>query len=405
MATYEQGINNISKTLSTSPLSVLGNDILLNASLFQLVKVIDVVLDSSHPKFSDVGEYSGIGAVYYTTAFNSTSNSTDTFALPYDSTLKQYPLIDEFILIINLSNRISISSPRVYYLKPLSLFNTLNNNAYPSISPSTSSPQNSNYINGITSTPPPPKPLKPRLNSSTSITPNPFIEQDNIRTLSPNPGDVIIEGRNGQSIRFSNQNGNPITLLRNGQDRTITPTDFNTIEENIKNDLSSIYLTSTQKINNLSLVNEKFVSYSTKPIPLNEYNEPQIVLNSNRITIEAETDSIFLSSQKSIGLLSNESINIESKDINIHTDNRIRLGSKNATESVLLGDKTYDILEFLLNCISQISDTLTPDQLYPAGIPIPDAPKTANSLVIKQAVETVKAELLPNIKSNVVKVE
>lgn len=405
MATYEQGINNISKTLSTSPLSILGNDILLNANLLQLVKVVDVVLDSSHPKFSDVGEYSGIGAVYYTTALNSTSNSTDTFALPYDSTLKQYPLIDEFILIINLSNRISISSPRVYYLKPLSLFNTLNNNAYPSISPSTPSSQNSNYVNGITSTPPPPKSLKPRLNSSTSITPNPFIEQDNIRTLSPNPGDVIIEGRNGQSIRFSNQNGNPITLLRNGQDRTITPTDFNTIEENIKNDLSSIYLTSTQKINNLSLVNEKFVSYSTKPVPLNEYNEPQIVLNSNRITIEAETDSIFLSSQKSIGLLSNESINIESKDINIHTDNRIRLGSKNATESVLLGDKTYDILEFLLNCISQISDTLTPDQLYPSGIPIPDAPKTANSLVIKQAVETVKAELLPNIKSNVVKVE
>lgn len=392
MATYKQGISNTHSNSSPNSISELGNTLLKDKNFLKLVKVADIVLDNSHPKFDIVGGYSGIGAILF-----SNNTKENNWALPYDSTIKQYPLVDEYVLIISLTEKIPLNTNNGnFYFKPLSLFNTLNHNAYPTTP-------------DLTPTPPPndfdEQPLTPKLNSSSTISPNPFIEQSNIKTLSPNPGDTIIEGRNGQSIRFSNQNGNPITLLRNGQDRTITPTNFNTIEENIKNDLSSIYLTSTQKINNLLLVNEKFVSYSTKPTPLNEYNEPQIVLNSNRITIEAETDSIFLSSQKSIGLLSNESINIESKDINIHTDNRIRLGSKNANESVLLGDKTYDILEFLLNCISQISNTMAPDQLYPAGIPTPDAPKTANSLVIKQAVETVKTQLLPNIKSNVVKVE
>ena len=47
---------------------------------------------------------------------------------------------------------------------------------------------------------------------------------------------------------------------------------------------------------NLSLETEKgipFVSYSTPPITPSQFDQPQVILNSDRIIIEAETDSMY----------------------------------------------------------------------------------------------------------------
>jgi len=101
-----------------------------------------------------------------------------------------------------------------------------------------------------------------------------FVEKSDIKALRQFTGDVTIEGRWGNSIRFGSTNpipadqnpwsknstpGNPITIIRNGQgkpDNNITtlPT-----VENINKDPSSIYLTQGQQIviddinNNFSL--------------------------------------------------------------------------------------------------------------------------------------------------------
>jgi hypothetical protein len=80
----------------------------------------------------------------------------------------------------------------------------------------------------------------------------------------PYMGDVIYEGRWGNSIRFgstvksksqysnpwsrSGNNGDPITIVRNGQNKLANEFGAEPITENIKNDLSSIYLTSTQAL-------------------------------------------------------------------------------------------------------------------------------------------------------------
>ena len=385
MAIFKQGAN-YSPTKNTSTTQ---NQLPLQKIIAG--RVTDIVLSPDHPKYNEVGNK--IGTIFFQpipVSNNVNIPNSLSFASPLNFHTVTYPVVDEIVNLIESPFNLNTSENNkcFYYLSSVNLWNTPNHNAFPFLTPA-----NSKTF------------IKAQLNSPTDFSQGKFIEQSNIRGILPQMGDTLLEGRNGQSIRFSNKKGNPITYIRNGQDRTTPSSGFENITENVKNDLSSIYLTSTQKIKNLTLVDENFVSYSTPPITPSQFNLPQVILNSDRIIIEAETDSVLVSAGKSVGLFSNESINIESKDINIHTNNRIRLGSKNAGESVLLGDKTYDVIEFTLNVLKILSDTLTPNQIYPGGAPIPDASTQALTSTISQAIETVKEKVLVNIKSTKVKVE
>ena len=92
-----------------------------------------------------------------------------------------------------------------------------------------------------------------------------FIERTNIHPLLPFAGDVIYQGRWGNSIRFGStakpivgeaindwsevgENGSPLTIIRNGQNPNEGDEGWVPITENINDDLSSIYCTSTQQI-------------------------------------------------------------------------------------------------------------------------------------------------------------
>lgn len=84
----------------------------------------------------------------------------------------------------------------------------------------------------------------------------------------PFEGDMILEGRFGNSIRFGSSNprgknnwsendseGDPITIISNGQ-----PSKDSTPLEDINNDASSIYLTSNQNIQNFNIASKNFKS-------------------------------------------------------------------------------------------------------------------------------------------------
>ena len=81
--------------------------------------------------------------------------------------------------------------------------------------------------------------------------------------LRPFTGDVTLEGRWGNSIRFgssvagnksenywstSNKQGDPIIIIRNGQGKQISSEGWIPAVENINTDNSSIYLTAGQQI-------------------------------------------------------------------------------------------------------------------------------------------------------------
>ena len=202
-------------------------------------------------------------------------------------------------------------------------------------------------------------------------------------------GDSLLEGRYGQSLRFgstarpnllfpteipnnwsnSGKNGDPITILRNGQPTKTSDEGWVPITENIRYDQSSIYLTSTQKLKDFFVASELYQSYdpSLKPIPPSLFRKPQVAINSNRVVINASSDSILLSAEKSIGLSTNGSVNIDAKSHYV-SSNDIRLGSIKATQPVLLGNETIDIMLELAYAIRSLANMLEVQRDYPEGV-------------------------------------
>jgi hypothetical protein len=231
-------------------------------------------------------------------------------------------------------------------------------------------------------------------------------------------GDSLLEGRHGQSLRFGSTakskssinnnwssagtNGDPITIVRNGQPTNISDKGWIPITENINNDLASIYLTSYQKIP-FSIANENFVSYTTPPTTPSQFANPQIILNSDRIVLNAKTDSILISGQNSVGISSNNSVNIEAKQIYLD-GNDIRLGNKNASQSALKGDLTVEYLKMLITELKNLTEVLKTVQDWPGGVPTPNSAILTVANSSQEIFEKIYNNI-DDIKSNFIKLK
>jgi len=388
MAINKTGIANSTRGVSAAP-SAQGFQSQIDSLKSQMVaaRVTDIVLDENHPKFNDVGQWNGIGAIFFEVVNKSASGLSTSFALPYDSQTKTYPLINEIVLLVYLPNQLlgkNSSSKAPFYLKPLGIWNHPHHDAYPNLNIPIFTSQARDYVSsdegvvrqvtdGSTDI---------ELNSPTNPSQNTFVEKTNIHPLLPYMGDTLIEGRYGQSLRFgstaksksaitnswstSGANGDPIIILRNGQPINADDRGWIPITENIRNDLSSIYLTSFQRLQDFKVASELYNSYTTPPIVPSLFTQPQIVLNSNRVVINAKTDSILLSSQKSVGISTQGSANVDSKSFYV-SSNDIKLGSKNATEPVLKGDTTVELLKQLTKAIKDLATILEVEKNWPGG--------------------------------------
>jgi hypothetical protein len=385
-------------------------------------RVIDIVLDENHPKFKNVGEWNGIGAIFYQFVNQSGTDTNSSYALPYDSQIKTYPLVNEVVLLFSLPNQqigINTANQSYFYLKPLGIWNHPHHDAYPNLVTSNNPQQSQDYkatdqgvVRRVTD-----GSTEVELNSPVNPSQNTFVEKADIHPLMPYMGDSLLEGRHGQSLRFGSTakskseinnnwstvgtNGDPITILRNGQPTNVNDRGWIPIVENISQDLSSIYLTSYQKIP-FSIVNENFISYTTPPTTPAQYANPQLILNSDRIVINAKNDSVLISGQNSVGLSSNGSINLEStSEINI-ASKLTRLGNKNANQSVLRGDETIEYLKMIINELQNIAEALKVVQDWPGGAPVPNPVVLTTANAALKVFENVYNQI-DSVKSKIVK--
>jgi hypothetical protein len=246
----------------------------------------------------------------------------------------------------------------------------------------------------------------------------------------PYMGDILYEGRWGNSIRLgstaksksifanpwsrSGTNGDPITIIRNGQDRNANEFGAEPIVENVKRDLSSIYLTSTQSLpydlSGLQAIPYKSYTISgiPKPVTPSQFVSPQILLNSDRIVIDAQSNDVLVGANRSIGLFGGTSINIESGQINMSA-NDIKLGvssDESAMQPVLKGNDTVNILLQLTNVLQGLSEVLKVAKIYPEGAIISDTASliiSGQALSILEEVEKKLKDQTNGIKSNFVK--
>ena len=394
-------------------------------------RVIDIILDENHPDFKKAGGYPSIGAIKFEGASNLGVIKSG-YAYPYNPHIKSFPLVNETVLIVNLPSRFQNDDPSSttpFYINPAGLWNHPNHNAFINLFNGLKSSKLNNELisevengNPIQTQPPNIDTLKTNLNSPTNPSQQTFHENSKIKPLFPFPGDVIIEGRQGQSIRLgstsksdsihnnnwsefsSTKNGDPIVIIRNGQPLLNDQKGWLPITENANNDLSSFYLTSTQSIP-IGLSNENFKSFSLTPFLPSNYSNSQIILNSSKITINSKKDDILLTSENNIGLLANKNLNLESLNMVLHTDNILKIGSKDSIESMLLGDKTYNLLKILIEQIINLSEVTSILEEYIKGENNPNSPSQLISTSIIKGLEKVKLDILPNIKSSKIKVE
>ena len=186
-------------------------------------------------------------------------------AKPMYSVLKHLPLEGELVEII-IGPGVDMNESRgqrdYFYTLPYNIWNASNHNAFPDLG------DYSEYVSDIQRSYQDSNQTKQAINTSATgsltmpLGPN-FPEKANLKTLRQFTGDVTIEGRWGNSIRFGSTTavngyenywsatgsaGDPITIIRNGQGRQENDIAWFPTVENINTDPSSIYLTAGQKI-------------------------------------------------------------------------------------------------------------------------------------------------------------
>lgn len=364
-------------------------------------RVTSIILDENHPRFKELGEWNGLGIIEYEIVnYPSTNKKTLPIAKPLDASNKNFPLINEIVYILTLPNSNIgefTTSQTNYYINTISIWNHPHHNAFPQNANTLQPSQQKDYIQTQVGS------VRRVTDDSTEIfLGKTFKEKSNIHPLLPFEGDRIFESRWGSSIRFgstvkdqSNQwsgtgdDGDPITIIRNGQgnqnDEGWVP-----VIEDVNNIESSVWLTSTQKIP-LNASSTNYDSYNSNPPEKPElYKKSQIILNSGRLVFNTYDDHILFSSKKSINLNAINSVNIDTKEFIVNSK-QIKLGGKTATEPLLLGNKTVDLMSELLNELVNVLDQLSTLASLPPGVPF--VPLNASSIQASLKLNVLKNKL------------
>lgn len=344
------------------------------ANIFPARVKLSILDNKTYPElFNKFGEWNSIGCIFFDRIDMPNPNneiSTNSFARPLFPNQSSIPVNNEIIYIISLPSsniQSNVDSITYYYFQPVNIWNNVNHNAIPDPIKGDNLPesQKQDYQQteiGV---------VRRVTDKGTEIDlGKTFKEKLNVKNLQPYEGDIIHQGRWGQSIRFGStvtnaeitntwseegSDGDPITIIRNGQHLDSNENWVPQVED-INKDVSSIYVTSTQKLP-IKVSSKDYKSYKTQPISPNQYSESQIILSSGRLLFNSKTDSILLSSAKTINLNSKESVNIDSEETVVNSK-KVLLGGKHASESTILGDKFLNDLSKLLMNMAIFCDSV-----------------------------------------------
>ena len=386
MSTY--GFKKVNNIITNNQIPNTG----INNELLTVVRVKSIVLDETHPRFKELGEWDALGTIEYENVIKPNVINPLPTAKPLYGNVKNYPLINEIVYILSLPSTLigQLTSNTIsYYVNTVALWNHPHHNAYPSNSNEKPSTQQKGYN-------------QTELGNTSKITDqtleinlgNTFIERSNIHPLLPFEGDVVYEGRWGNSVRIGSTvknspntwssigtNGDPILILRNGQGKQ-TEEGWLPVVENINNDESSIYLTSTQNIP-LEAASTNYNSYSNyTPQTPDKYAGKQVIVNSGRLVFNSNTDHILLSSALTIGFNSVKGFNFDTKANFVVDAPSIKLGSKDATQSMIKGDLLITELQSLLSQLTLLATSLqaVPQAASAATLVLSELPKISANL-------------------------
>jgi len=340
-------------------------------------------------------------------------------ARPLFPNIKSYPLVNEVVfLVTGPQNKYSQNPGGVtyYYLTSSNLWGNVNTNPTPNPYTDILTPSTNKSIAQVEAGSANQQATQPQIPFKPGTY---FPEKGNIYPLYPFEGDIIFEGRWGNSIRFgstnqindnplnvwsaNSENGDPITIIRNGQNPNLTGSAQSLTIEDINQDLSDIWLTSTQQVP-IEASSIFYDSYQPQNAPTtpNQYAGKQIIINSGRLLFNTTEDHLMFSSKKSINLNAVQSVNIDVTGPFVVQAGEIFLGSKDANESVLLGDSTVELLKDIFTDISTLLSVMSQQVTRPTETGLGALATIASA--VQENLSGYIAQL-EDVKSEFVKVE
>lgn len=311
------------------------------------VRVVDIILDKSHPEYELFGREYSIGAIKYAPldrVLDESDIRNFPVAFPLDTAIKKFPLKNEIVLIISAPSR-NVSIDRTvetiqYYTDIVSIWNASTN----------------------------PSPALQSTNTEVDLGYD-YRENTAGVPLHPFNGDTIVQGRHGQGIRFAggksfkntltnNLNaGQPLTIITNGYNPSGTESGFHV--EDVNKDMTSIYFASDHVIP-LEQSRDKYAGATTRPILAKNYKGNQLAVNSDRLVFNAKTDDILFSAKENFNITGNN-VSIDA-EVNLGLDGKkIFLGERAVRfelEPVILGNQLELFLDLLLNELLRLSNAL-----------------------------------------------
>jgi hypothetical protein len=300
--------------LSTSDSSTSARAI---TSEFYEAIVVDVILDHHHPQYAKKDGYN-VGAIKVRifSVHNGRSDDLLDWADPIESSILEMPLIGELVILHKILGIF-------YYARKVFLAHRIQENGMLQLNTALNS--RSNKLKSKIAT------TKQELPDSKYKFGEYFKPDSRVRPLKHFEGDLVIQGRMGNSIRFgssqmelSSPGMAPNIILRTGQGKDIEKTDaskesiFGLILEDINKDASSIWMTSDQNVPFEPITINAGSFNRSMQIPPQKYGGAQIIMNSDSIVLDAKKTHILL--------YSNEEIYLNSfKNTAIDTDNNIIL--------------------------------------------------------------------------------
>ena len=141
----------------------------------------------------------------------------------------------------------------------------------------------------------------------------------------------------------------------------------------------------------VGVASSNYKSYTDAPINPTQYKENQIILNSGRLLFNSKTDSILLSSARTINLNSKESVNIDTKQT-IVDSRKILLGDKDAKEPIILGDKFLNDFRDLLQQLIRLNTALTPLGTFASNVPLESTNLTIRAQEMLSSLSSYKSK-------------
>lgn len=344
-----------------------------------------------------------------------TQTATDLIqARVLDANLKNIPIAGEVVLLMKAPtayNSANKTSQEYYYTNPVSVQSSVHHNGLPGITEYLANTRPSNPTSRNNAQDGVPHKTSKRLSVKTTIDPT-FPERLDIYPIQPYSGDIILEGRWGQSIRFGStvderreypvrpywktglgDTGNPILIISNGTNPEQKP--FNEfVLENPDEDDSSIWMTSGQEVR-FTPASTFTPSISNKSVDLfnkNNFAGNQVIISSDRLVFNAKKQEFIVFAKEGLGLSSEKAVSIDGKQVVEMESAKISLGI-NALSPALLGDRTMDWLNELCSILSKTMTTITeltvPTGVGPSGTPI----NSAKFIGIRGEIQTLKGKI------------